>query len=278
MYGRPHWSFSSLSQYLRCPLQYYFERILGLPRRTVGSSLILGSTVHSVLEQYHRALKSQNTIDRDRLQRSFTDSWNSRENQSRIAYKAGENRSDLIAVGMTLIDLYLNEPPPTDIVAVEQEIIAPIANSRGQFLETPVVSIADLITAEGERLKVTEFKTSGRAYSELEAETSLQPTFYSNAVHQAYGRPVEVDYAVLVKTKTPRLQRLNAPRNEEASGRLGDIIENIEHAVKANIYYPVENPLNCSSCPFRQPCREWSKSDANDSTALSACSQEELAC
>ncbi len=153
------------------------------------------------------------------------------------------------------------------------------AERRGKGQGISVIHKGNLASkVEEERLRVTEFKTSGRAYSELEAETSLQPTFYSNAVHEAYGRPVEVDYAVLVKTKTPRLQRLNAPRNEEASGRLGDIIENIEHAVRANIYYPVENPLNCSSCPFRQPCREWSKSDANDSTALSACSQEELAC
>jgi len=259
MYQRPHWSYSSLNQYLRCPLQFFFERVLGLPRPTIGSGLVLGSAVHSALETYHLALKEDRSPNHDQIRKSFIDAWESREAGAKVTFKAGDSKEDAIAMGVALIELYLKEPPPTNIIAVEQRLIAPVRNSRDEYLETPIVSVADLITEENDTLKIKEFKTSGRAYSAIEAETSLQPTCYVNAVHEVYGRSAEVDYTVLVKTKTPKIQKVSANRLDEELGRLGDIVETIERAVQTNVFYPVETPMNCSTCPFRGPCREWGR-------------------
>ena len=44
-FHRKHWSYSAINQYLRCPLQYYFERVLRLPKPTVGSGLVLGEVI-----------------------------------------------------------------------------------------------------------------------------------------------------------------------------------------------------------------------------------------
>ena len=41
MSDRPHWSYSSLAQYLRCPLQYYFERVVHLERVTTPMPWLL---------------------------------------------------------------------------------------------------------------------------------------------------------------------------------------------------------------------------------------------
>ena len=88
--------------------------------------------------------------------------WEQRE-ESAVTFKEGESRSDLIALGMALVDLYLTEAPPEKIVAIEEEIIAPVHNSRGEYLETPIVAVADLITATDDGLVVKEFKTAARA-------------------------------------------------------------------------------------------------------------------
>lgn len=66
-----------------------------------------------------------------------------------------------------------------------------------------------------------------------------------------------MEFTVLVKTKTPKIQRLKTARNEDDLGRLGDLVENVERAVDNEIFYPIESPLNCSMCAFRQECREW---------------------
>ncbi len=261
MFDRPHWSYSAISQFQSCPLRFYFQRVLRLPQPSVSSSLVLGSSVHKVLAEYHRTIQEDEPTDVAGLHKILTESWNEREGELRIVFRNGEDREEQIARGIALIEAYLQEPPPQNIIGIEQEILAPIHNSRGEYLETPLLAVLDLITEGHEELTVCEFKTSGRSYSEMEVETSLQPTCYVNAVQEIVGVTPIVEYTVLIKTKTPRVQRLITVRDDQDLGRLGDIVENIERAIKAGVFYPVESPLNCSSCPFRQPCREWSSSD-----------------
>lgn len=259
MNDRPHWSYSAISQFLACPLRYYFQRVIGLPATTVSSGLVLGSAVHHALAEYHRGLQAGWPVNRDCLHDALVRGWEHREAEGMVIFKSGDSKDDSIALGAALVDVYLQEPPPEKIVQVEQAIIAPMHNSQGEFLETPLVAVADLITTVSDGLKVHEFKTSGRAYSETEANTSLQPTCYVNAVQETFGESARVEYTVLVKTRTPKVQRLEAVRHEEDLGRLGDIVQTIERAVHAGVFYPVESPLNCSSCPHRQPCREWGR-------------------
>lgn len=259
MSTRPHWSYSSISQYLRCPLQYFFQRVLGLPSHTVSSNLVLGGAVHAALAEYHLRLQRKETVVTTDITNAFHASWKEREEMEEILYRDGDSRDDCLAQGVHLLDIYFAEPPPERIVAVEREIMAPLFNSRGDYLENPLLAVTDLITAEDQHLKVTEFKTSGRAYSESEAETSLQPTCYAHAVSEVFGQQAVIEYAVLVKTKTPKLQRLTATRYADDFGRLGDLVQAVERGVQLGIFYPVESPINCSSCPYRQPCREWGK-------------------
>ena len=180
--------------------------------------MVLGSAVHAALAEYHRTVQQDEPTDTTKLHRVFTDSWGSRESGKRVSYRAGENQADLMAQGIALLEVYLQEPPPQNIVSIEKEILAPIHNSRGEYLETPLLAIADLITKDNEELTVREFKTSGRAYSDMEADTSHQPTCYVNAVQEVFGEPTRVEYTVLVKTKTPKVQRLTAVRNDEDLG------------------------------------------------------------
>jgi CRISPR/Cas system-associated exonuclease Cas4 (RecB family) len=169
---------------------------------------------------------------------------------------------------MALIDLYLREPPPQEIVSVEQRILVPLHNSEGEYLETPLVAIADLVTRDEGGLKINEFKTSGRSYGEFEVQTSLQATCYANAAWETFGEQAAVEYAVLVKTKSPKLQRIKTKRKEEDFGRLGDLVENVERAVDSGIFYPIETPLNCSTCPYRQQCRDWKPERQNPSSNM----------
>lgn len=257
MNNRPHWSYSAISQYLRCPLQFFFQRVLKLPRGSVSSSLVLGSAVHHSLAEYHRALQSNQPVQRENVTAAFLDSWRERQRSEDIQYQAGQAEEEIIAQGVGLIETYLKEPPPENIVAVESEMLAPIHNSDGEYLEKPLLTVIDLLTREGDGLRVNDFKTSGRAYSTFEAETSLQATCYVNAVAENFGEPATFQYTVLVKTKVPKVQRLDTVRGTDDLGRLGDLVQTVERAVESSIFYPVESPLNCSTCPYRQPCREW---------------------
>ena len=259
MYNRPHWSYSAINQYLSCPLRYYFQRILCLPQPSISSNLVLGSSVHAALAKYHLGIQQNEKTSIEDLRSEFAGTWTRQENQAKVSFKDGENSKEAFEMGMALVNLYLKEPPPQNIIGVEQHFISPVHNSRGEYLENPLVAVADLVTRKGEGVTIIELKTSGRAYSELEAETSLQPICYVNAAQELFGCPASVEYTVLTKTKIPKIQRLEAKRTDADLGRLGDIIENIEKAILADIFYPVETPMNCSACPYRKPCRSWGR-------------------
>jgi putative RecB family exonuclease len=259
---RRHWSFSAINQYLRCPLQYYFERVVKLPQPTVSSGLVLGSAVHAALAVYHQNLQRRTPTTIDKLQRMLLAYWTMREAERPIQYKTGENKVVQLATGIGLLETYLKEPPPEGIVSVEQRLLVPLVNSTGEYLETPLAAVVDLLTRDDNQLNVREFKTSGRAYGEMEVETSLQATSYVNAVWHTYGEWAAVEYNILIKTKSPKFQRLTTARNESDVGRLGDIVESVERAVDQRVFFPIESPLNCSTCPYRQPCLQW-KPDRN---------------
>jgi hypothetical protein len=143
-------------------------------------------------------------VPKEKLHQAVLEGWKQRDSQAKVTFKEGDSREDSIALGIALIEMYLLESPPENILRVEEEIIARMHNSQGEYLETPLVAIADLITCVEDGLKVHEFKTSGRAYSDMEADTSHQPTCYVNAVQEVFGEPARVEYTVLVKTKTPK--------------------------------------------------------------------------
>jgi putative RecB family exonuclease len=257
--ARPHWSYSSVNQFLRCPLQFYFERVLKLPRKTTTDDQVLGSSLHTALASYHRKLQASEPVTTQEVHQAYLDAWESQAENGQIVGSGGKSLADSRDLGLALVDVYLKEPPPQSIIAVESPLLAPIANSRGDYLEKPVLIVADLVSRQEDgTLRITEIKTSGRAYSESEVATSLQPTFYANALYEMTGKEPGVEFTVLVKTKVPKLQKIQAIRTISDYQRLGDLVGVVEKAVEAGAFYPVESPINCSGCPFYRPCRQWS--------------------
>lgn len=261
-----HWSYSSIRQYLECPLRYFFQRVLALPITSTASNLIGGSAVHAALAEYHRTVQQDLPTDRDKLHRIILDEWNDRGGTGTITYKPGDTKEDGIAKAVSIIEAYLREPPPENIIGIEQELYATVTNSRGEMLPTPLMTILDLVSEIDEGITVTEFKTSARTYSDFETESSLQPTCYAAAIQETKGLLPRVEYVVFVKTKTPKIQRLQTFRSRADIGRLGDLIEQVENAIDRDIFYPIENPIHCSGCPYRRQCREWGRSYSTATT------------
>ena len=255
--NRPHWSYSQLSQYLRCPLQYYFQRVVGLPIRFTPSGMALGSAVHHGLAVYHRDLQLGRQMSAHQVQSAFIEAWQAAENGRPMQFRGGESRNGLVEKGVDLLETYLKEPPPTDIVAVEEPMVVPVTTSNGEILEKPLVAIVDLLCRTQNELKVVEFKTSGRKMSENETDTFMQASCYVQAVQDRFDGPVSVRYTVLVKTKTPQVQHIETVRTDLDISRVGDVIHTVERAINAGAFYPIESAFNCSGCPFFKPCREW---------------------
>ena len=258
---RPHWSFSQLSQFLSCPLQYYFERVLKLERPYAPSALVLGSSVHEGLAEYHRLLQAEQAIPAGRVQETFLNAWQANEDRQPVQFKDKESKDELLAQGIGLLELYLQEPPPQQIVAVEQPMMVPLFTSSGECLEKPLVAVLDLLNRDDHGLVVSEYKTAARRYGESETETKLQATAYSHAIQQHFDEKPGIRYVILVKTKKPAIQYVETVRNDEDAARLGDLIQAVERAIDAQAFYPIESPMNCSGCQYYRQCKTWKGCD-----------------
>jgi putative RecB family exonuclease len=273
---RPHWSYSQVNQFLRCPLSYYFDRVAKLPKPFISSGLALGSTVHHTLAEIHRSIQEGKNLGTEQVHNVLTTAWDEMENREPIQYRDGEDRTKSLDQAVALLDLYLKEPAPDCVVAVEEPLLVPLFNSQGEALEKPLLAIPDLITREQGELTVTEFKTSGRRYGELETDASLQASCYAHAVQDRYDEQPRVRYTILVKTKTPQIQHLETIRNDADVNRLGDVVQAVDRAIQAGIFYPVESPMNCSGCPFYRACKEWTGCPKQDATSHKANGKGEL--
>jgi len=271
---RPHWSYSQINQYRRCPLQYYFERVEKLPIPYTASGLAFGSAIHAALADLHRQLQAQSEPNRERLQQSFRQSWSEIDRQRPVQFKANESESDLWEKGVHLLDVYFHELQPLTILGVEQTLVVPLQNSHGDFLERPLVAVVDLLVREENTLIVDEFKTSSRKSSQMESDLALQATCYAWAVHERFRIIPSVRYTTLVKTQKPQIHRQITQREANDFGRLGDLVENVARAVDAQVFYPHENALNCATCPFRQPCREWTGTRHEEMTSETPLTEE----
>lgn len=226
-----------------------------MPRKGVTDAQVLGSAVHSALATYHLKLQSGGVVTAESIRQAYLDAWEGQIEDGQVVTLSGKSLGDSRDLGMTLVEVYLEQPASGSIIAVESPMMSPIANSRGEYLEKPILIVADLVTRQEDgTLLITEIKTSGRAYSESEVATSLQPTFYANSIFETTGEEPAVEFTVLVKTKVPKIQAI---RTTSDYRRLGDLIGVVERAVEAGVFYPVESPMNCSGCPFYRPCREW---------------------
>jgi len=145
---RPHWSYSQVSQFLRCPLQYYFERILKLERPFIPSAMALGSAVHEGLAEYHRHLQLNEPVPTGNVQETFLNAWQVSENRQFIQFKDKETKDELLAQGVALLDLYMQEPPPQNIVAIEEAMLVPLFTSSGECLEKPLMAVLDLLSRD----------------------------------------------------------------------------------------------------------------------------------
>jgi putative RecB family exonuclease len=254
-----HWSHSSIQQFLRCPRQFFFQRILGMPVRTTTVGQALGSAVHAALAVYHRHLRDEPpTRCCEKIREVFLDAWKNRlESQSLI--DAGQHSPvDALDQGLALLDLYLESPAPAGISSVESLFVAPIHTSAGEYLSRPLFAVLDLVIRADERVVVQEFKTLSRTMSQSEANASLQATCYTHALRELFGWEATVEYVCLLKTKEPKIKRLTTQRSPDDGGRIGDLVQAIERAIAADAFVPIESPMNCSTCPYRSPCRDWS--------------------
>ena len=81
---------------------------------------------------------------------------------------------------------------------------------------------------------------------------------YSELVRQRFpGLSIRLEFVVFTKAKTVAIGRHAVTLDPTRIARTLQIVQRVWRAIASGHFYPNPSPLNCSTCPYREPCRRW---------------------
>ena len=89
------------------------------------------------------------------------------------------------------------------------------------------------------------------------AQKDIQLTAHAMAHRSLYGEEeggVRLD--VMVRTKQPKVQKLEASRTEEDIQRFLRLLQQVDRGIRNEVFYPSENYM-CGICGYEEMCRQW---------------------
>jgi putative RecB family exonuclease len=256
----PHLSASSINDYIDCGLLYRFGRIDKLPPEHGSSDLEFGSVIHKVLEEHYRMKMEGQLLSTKELQRIFEEYWrDAAEGKEDIRYSEGKDFKTLLLEGKELLTVYRNKVPEDDfkIIGIEEPF-----SFRVEGCPVPILGYIDLLEMDfSETVVITDWKTSGRAYSNDEVDRNFQLTLYQMAA-KANGysdREILLKFDCLIKTKTPKFEQYYSSRTEQDEIRAVKKILEVWNGITKGVFIPNDGSSNwrCKNCAYKKACDDW---------------------
>lgn len=246
-------SASQINTYLRCPMQYYYSRVLKIKSKP-ALALVLGSSYHSALE-HNLVQKIDTKVDRplDEVIDVYSDTYDKgiEDAGGEIDKKEAGQEKD---IGTTLVEGYHNGVAPTvQPVSVEKYFRLKIHTPH---IDYGLSGYMDLIESND---IVIDHKTKGRMFLPFELETDLQMSIYSLAFRTLNDRKensLRFDVAVKNKKK-PEIILAPMHRTTEQIQSTVRSIASVAKSIKEGLFYKQPSVQVCSWCGYCEKC--WGK-------------------
>lgn len=260
----PHISFSQLSMYLRCSMQYYFRYVLGL-REPPKLPLAIGSGGHSALEYNgrHKIRTSRDLAIPDLLDVA-SDFIDIETSELEVGESTPAERGEAKDRAIASLRIYgTRDMPYIQPAGVEVEFNLDLNNDPNEEPIRIINGKIDLLDQSG---GITDYKFVRQARSQGEVDLSPQLTLYGKVFHTLTGRyPTRVGYQMFLpgSTRTPPDSRsitrdatLMTPASQERRfARLRFQFQQAERAIRLGIFVPTDDPKTCSWCGYRDRCQ-----------------------
>jgi putative RecB family exonuclease len=254
---RDYLSYSAISTYRSCPLSYMFRYVVGLTERTVSSSLVFGSAIHQGIEYFFNELMSGGEPPPvEALLGEYDRHWESVE-PSDVKFGKGEDRDSLGTLAQRMFAAFKASDfarPAGRILGVEEELRASIVPGCPELLGR-----LDLIAETNEAVVVSDLKTSRSRWSSNQVEESSEQLLLYHELVKTFipTKRVHLHFAVLTKANKPDLDLIEVPVIQQRIDRTKLVVERVWRAIQAEVFYPAPSAMQCSTCSFRTPCRDW---------------------
>ena len=260
-------SHSQIFTYQNCSLKYFFQYVEKRKAESVGIALPFGSSIHTVLDLYYRALKNGRQPEpQEAMAQLFEETLTLNLESTKVPLLYNKSMPDAetaLEMGKKLVETFYKSIDLTDfeVVDVELPMSAPLYTEEGVATDFKLVGIVDLIlrNKEGDYL-IVDNKTAGRSMAQNTADDDTQMSAYSYLLainkYVLLTASVECRFDVLLKLKNPRLQQVYTIRTREDRKRFAKIANSVLAGIEAKVFMPQPNWM-CSGCQFAEACSEW---------------------
>jgi putative RecB family exonuclease len=262
-----HLSVSAINDYVDCGLLYKFSRLERIESEFVPDVRLFGSAIHKALAEFHQERMIGQIMTLETLQEQFEAAWRkAAKGNNRLKYRDGYDYDTCLKEGQTLLRVYHetnydpnNHDNQYQVLAIEEPFQFKI-----EGLDIPLIGVMDLVEEDDSgTVVITDFKTTGRAYSADEVDQNFQLTVYHMAAKaNGFGdREILLKFDCLIKTKTPRFERYYTTRGKPAeSGAVKRILAAWD-GIRKEVFIPNTGNWKCKGCAYQSACKEWLESD-----------------
>ena len=244
-----HTSASQLTTYASCPRKYELRYLEGAERESTAVGLMLGSAVHASLGWWHErrnhgaapSVAEAVLVAEADMQASLDGppvEWG--------RWTEGDFRAHTEAMVRFAIDTLGDMPVRASEVRFTLPLVDP---TTGRTLPRALLGYYDFVLRDH---RVVELKTSRAEYTDTTVRTSIQFAAYLTAMDEQHSAS-RLELEVVVKTKTPRLQRISLVPTPEIKLWFWQTAAAIERAIAAG-HFPPSPGFGCASCEYRRQC------------------------
>ena len=253
MKEKPHYSYSQINMFLRCPRQYYFRYIEGkkIPPK---SALTLGKSVHAGIEKnYSQKVKTHQDIATADICDAYGDAFDLLRKET--LWLPEEKPGKIKDEGYGLIKVYQKEIAPSIQPATVEE------KFTIEFLDVDYAftGIMDLTTDNN---LIVDHKTTTRTPSEDEIRKNLQLTAYAMGFrHLRKKQEKQLRFDFMIRKREPEIMSITTERDEQDIHSFLKLIGYIHEAIQSGLFYPNINNRLCNEkwCGFWDLCQGGKK-------------------
>jgi CRISPR/Cas system-associated exonuclease Cas4 (RecB family) len=237
------YSFTQISQYLRCPRQYRYRYLDGWREREDKASLVFGRCFENALAAYFR---------REDATATFFKEWQ-KQQDTPLAYTKNDSWDRLYHQGVHLLERFAQDNR-VQIRRPKQNLQVKL--TRALPGGSSFVSYIDAIGELDGTKCIIDWKTTASRYpEEPEGLLALDPQLICYSWMSGIS---DVALVVFVRKNAPEVQYLKTSIDEEQRREFGELVETTVHQIEAGQFLPhsgIRFPSNgCVSCAHLGLC------------------------
>ncbi|MFH1841134.1 MAG: ATP-dependent DNA helicase [Candidatus Shapirobacteria bacterium] len=244
-------SYSQLSSFKTCPLQYKYRYLLRIPTPP-SAALVFGDVIHQAMRDFYQRVMANQHPTRGGLLKILAENW------TPIGYGSKAQEKKYWRQGQKILGAYYQKSFVKDFkpLALEQKFILRIASSL------KAGGKIDRIDRLGDTIEIIDYKT-GKSATQKEVDKDLQLTLYALAVADGtlnytgvlpFTPPIEkikVSFYFFDQQK-----KVTATRSGRDLDNLKKEIVNNAQAISQSDFKPTPG-RHCDFCEFRLLCDAW---------------------